>query len=68
MSQYQKYGNIQKGQYKRYTEIQRANQIYRGILNLISEKDKDSLSDLFGSNWEYFPLLAECFTSELIGM
>ena len=66
-SQYQKYGDLPKEQYKHYTEYQRTLQIYKGILSLISKKDKQALSDLFGYNWRYFPLLIECFTSDLFG-
>ena len=66
-SQYQKYNDLRKEQYKQYTELQRTIQIYKGVLNLITTKDKQSLSDLFGKNWEYFPLLTDCFTSDLFG-
>lgn len=43
-------------------------QLYKGILSLITNKDKDSLQQLFGENWQYLPLLTQCFISEPFGM
>lgn len=67
MSAYQSRGEVTKEQYKQYTIIQRTLQIYKGILSLISKKDKKSLTDLFGDQWTLLPLLLDCFISEPFG-
>lgn len=67
MSTYQSRGEVTKEQYKQYTIIQRTLQIYKGILSLLSKKDKESLTALFGEKWTLLPLLVECFTSEPFG-
>ena len=67
-SKYQSNQEISKEEYKHYTIHQRSLQLYQGILSLISKKDKESLSALFGVNWKYLPLVTDCFYSNVFGI
>lgn len=67
VSSYQKHGGLTQNKMKRYQDLQHFRAILEGVQNLIKDKKKQALANMFGEHLEFFPLLFHCLYSSPFG-